>query len=326
MPKRRARRFATREELLAYVASLYYERNRNQSQIAQAIGVSRSMVSRLLREARERKIVQVTVQWPIRTAPDLEERLIIEFGLRGARVLDTENLPYPELLSRLGRLAATELVRHLRDGMTVAVTWGMTLWELIEALPAQAYPRLRVVQCLGAVGGTHPCDTPAIVQRLAEALGAQGLYLHAPLIVESERTCQQLLEERMIRGILNIARRADLLLVGIGTTEPEVSSLKRAGYLSDEELAQLRRQGAVGYLCARFLDLNGRPVPTPFDGRTIGLTLEEIRRIPRVFAVAGGVLKAKAILAALRSGLIDILVTDKGAAVAALEIHAGTSR
>ncbi len=326
MPKRRARRFATREELLAYTASLYYEQNRNQSQIAQALGVSRSMVSRLLREAREKKIVRVTVQWPIRTVPDLEERLIIEFGLRGARVLDAENLPYPELLSRLGRLAATELVRHLRDGMTVAVTWGMTLWELIEALPAQAYSRLRVVQCLGAVGGSHPCDSPAIVQRLAEALGAQGLYLHAPLIVESEQTCRQLLEERMIRGILNIARRADLLLVGIGTTESEVSSLKRAGYLSDEELAKLRRQGAVGYLCARFLDLNGRPVPTPFDGRTIGLTLEEIRRIPYVFAVAGGVLKAKAILAALRSGVVDILVTDKGAAVAALEIHAGTSR
>lgn len=321
MPRKPIQGFQTREELLAYVASLYYERGWNQLRIAKALKLSRSMISRLLREAREKKIVQVSIQWPIRTVRDLEEQLMQEFGLRGARVLDVENLPYPELVGQLGKLGALELVRHLRDGMTVAVTWGITLWELIQALPSQAYPRLRVVQCLGALGGSQPCDSPAIVRRLAETLGAQGYYLHAPLIVESEATCRRLLQERMIQEVLDLARRADLLLVGIGTTEPELSSLKRSGALSDAELAWLRERGAVGYLCARYLDPNGRPIPTPFDRRTIGLTLDEIHRIPCVFAVAGGILKARAILAALRSGLIDILVTDKGAASEALRIH-----
>ncbi|GBD10264.1 Deoxyribonucleoside regulator [Candidatus Thermoflexus japonica] len=326
MPRKSSKRFPSREELLAHVASLYYEQGWNQSRIAKALGFSRSMVSRLLSEARQRKIVQISIHWPIRTVKDLEDQLVATFGLRTARVLDVENLPYPELLSRLGKLAALELVRYLRDGMTIAVTWGITLWELVQALPPQVYPRLRVVQCLGALGGTHPCDTPAIVRRLAETLGAQGYYLHAPLMVESEQTCQQLLQERMIKEVLDLARQADLLLVGIGSTESEVSSLKRSGSLSEEDLAWLRRQGAVGYLCARYLDLNGQPIPTPFDRRTIGLTLEEIRRIPCVFAVAGGTLKARAILAALRSGLINILVTDKGAAAEALRIHAADRR
>ncbi len=326
MPRKRVQRFSTREELLAHVASLYYERNWNQLRIAKALGLSRSMISRLLSEARKKKIVRISIEWPIRTVRDLEDRLVAEFGLREARVLDVENLPYSELVSWLGKLGAMELVRHLRDGMTVAVTWGITLWELVQALPAHSYPHLRVVQCLGALGGSHPCDTPAIVRRLAEALGAQSYYLHAPLIVESEEIAQRLREERMIREVLDLARRADLLLVGIGTTESEISSLKRSGFLSEEDLAWLRGQGVVGYLCARYLGLDGRPIPTPFDQRTIGLTLEEIRQIPRVFAVAGGTLKARAILAALRSGLIDILVTDKGAASEALRIHTGNRR
>jgi len=326
MPRKRSPRFQTREELLAYVASLYYERSWNQLRIAQALGLSRSMVSRLLSEARRKKIVRISIEWPIRRVPDLEDRLVMEFGLRAARVLEAENLPYSELVGQLGRLAALELVQHLRDGMTVAVTWGITLWALVQALPPQAYPRLRVVQCLGALGGSHPCDTPAIVRKLAEALGAQGYYLHAPLMVENEEICRQLLQERMIREVLDLARRADLLLVGIGTPEPEISSLKRSGSLSEEDLAWLRSRGVVGYLCARYLDLDGHPISTPFDRRTIGLTLEEIRRIPCVFAVAGGVLKAPAILAALRSGLIHILVTDKGAAAEVLRIHAAGER
>jgi len=321
MPRKTSYPFPTREELLAYVASLYYQRGWDQGRIARRLGLSRSMVSRLLSEARRRRIVQIHIQWPVKTVSPLESRLMEAFSLQGARVLDAENSSYRELLGQLGRLAAMELLPHLRDGMTVAVTWGVTLWEVVQALPSSSYPRLRIVQCLGALGGRQPCDSPSIVRKLAETLGAQGYYLHAPVMVEREEVAQRLLEERAIKEVLDLARSADLLLVGIGTTHAEASSLKRAGYLSDEDLAELRRRGAVGYICARYLDLKGLPVSTPFDQRTIGLTLEDIRRIPCVIAVAGGLVKAQAILAALRSGLIDILITDKGAATEALNLH-----
>lgn len=276
------------------------------------------MISRLLIEARERGIVEFRIHRPIFTDPDLERELITRFGLHTVRVLDVEHLPYPELLRQLGKLAAIELVTHLQDGMTVATAWGMTIWELVQALPHRAYPNLRVVQCVGALGNRQSCDTPLIIQRMAQALGAQYFLLHAPLIVESEAICAQLLQQRMIQETLEMARRADLLVVGIGSVDPEVSSLKRAGYLSDAELAELTRSGAVGDICGRYLDLAGQPIPTPFDGRLVGITLEDIRRIPRVFAVAGGAAKGKAILAALRSGLLHILVTDKSAALEVL--------
>lgn len=312
------KQFRSRDEMLAHISELYYQNGLNQSDIAKLLGLSRSMISRLLIEARERGIVEFRIHRPIFTNPDLERELVVRFGLQTARVLDVEHLPYPELLRQLGKLAASELVMHLQDRMTVATAWGMTIWELVQALPYQAYPNLRVVQCVGALGNQQSCDTPLVVQRMAQALGAQYFLLHAPLIVESEAVCAQLLQQRMIWETLEMARHADLLVVGIGSVEPEVSSLKRAGYLSEAELVKLARDGAVGDICGRYLDLAGQPIPTPFDGCLVGITLEDIRRIPCVFAVAGGAAKGKAILAALRSGLLHILVTDKGAALEVL--------
>ncbi len=312
------KKLSRRDELLAYVASLYYERGLNQSQIANVVGLSRPMISRLLAEARERGVVEIKIHWPLSTDPELERRLIAEFGLRVARVLDVEHLPYSELLRQLGKLAAIEFMNHLRDGMTVAIEWGMTLWEMVHALPSRMYPNVRIVQCVGALGNRQSCDTPLIVQRMAQILGAQPFLLYAPLFVESEETRSQLLQERSIRETLELARRADLLLVGIGTTDPETSSLKRAGYLSDDDLEALRRRGAVGDICGHFLDREGRLVPA-LEQHLIGITLADIRQIPCVFAVAGGLTKAEAIRAALRSGLVHILITDKGAAAKVLD-------
>lgn len=309
---------SSRKELLAHVASLYYERGLNQAQIANIVGLSRPMISRLLAEARECGVVEIKIHWPISTDPNLEKRLIVQFGLRTARVLDVDHLPYPELLRRLGKLAAIELMNHLQDGMTVAIAWGATLWEMVHAMPSRMYPNMRIVQCLGALGNRQLCDTPSIVQRMAQILGAQSFLLYAPLIVESEEARLQLLQQRSIRETLEMAQHADLLLVGIGTIDPEISSLKRAGYLSDSELEELRRRGAVGDICGHFLDREGRLVPA-LDQRLIGITLADIRQIPCVFAVAGGIVKAEAIRAALYSGLVHVLITDKGAAMKVLD-------
>jgi len=114
------------------VASLYYQRGWDQARIARRLGLSRSMVSRLLSEARRKRIVQIHIQWPVKTVPHLESQLMEAFSLQGARVLDAENSSYRELLGQLGKLAALEVLPHLRDGMTVAVTWGATLWEVVQ--------------------------------------------------------------------------------------------------------------------------------------------------------------------------------------------------
>ena len=94
-----------RTELLAQVAHLYYEDDLNQDQIARRIGTSRSTVSRMLQEAREAGVVEITVHTPWKTVPELEDALRARFGLRGVRVLLGRGRSPEEILRGLGALA-----------------------------------------------------------------------------------------------------------------------------------------------------------------------------------------------------------------------------
>ena len=51
-------------ERLVNVARMYYEQDRTQSEIADRYGISRPMVSKLLKEARDRGIVTIRINAP----------------------------------------------------------------------------------------------------------------------------------------------------------------------------------------------------------------------------------------------------------------------
>lgn len=111
--------------------------------------------------------------------------------------------------------------------------------------------------------------------------------------------------------------------MGIGALEPGVSSLTRAGYLTNRELQELVSQGAVGDVCGWHFDIRGQILDIEINRRVVGLDVESLRRIPAVMGVAAGKAKAKAILGALRTGLLDILVTDSGVAREVLQLAQG---
>jgi deoxyribonucleoside regulator len=164
---------------------------------------------------------------------------------------------------------------------------------------------------VGAVGEGDPLiDGPDLARLLADAYGGRYRYLHAPLLVEDGRAGEALLGEPRIRETLQLARRADVALVGIGAPIPEVYSLLRAGYLDREALAGLRAQGVVGDICARHYDAQGRVLDVELKGRIVGIELEGLHEVGQVIGVAGGEAKAAAILGALRGGHVNVLVTD----------------
>jgi DNA-binding transcriptional regulator LsrR (DeoR family) len=325
--KRRGRVFADRVHLLAYVASLYYERRLSQAQIAADVGLSRSMISRILDEAHRRGLIDIRINWPTTTVPELEQRLVDAFGLREARVVDATGLPYPTMLQQLGIAADAELQRLLRDKLIISVAWGSALWETVRAVRPGTWEGIEVVQCIGALGRLDsPADGPALAQLLAQKLGGRYRYLHAPLVVDSEDVCRGLLADRTIAETLALAAHADVALVGIGTVDPDQSSLVRAGYLSPDGAAELRRLGAVGDVCARYFDQRGVAVASAIDRRIIGIGLPALKAIPTVLGVAGGAVKAESLLGALRGGNLDLLVTDREAAERILNEHATDQR
>ena len=316
-----------RARLLAQVSSLYYEDGFAQEEVARRAGISRSNVSRLLTEARSRGIVEIHVHHPLPTSLRLETELRARFRLRKARVLTSGTRSADLILRDTGVLAAELLGNLLRNDMILGVGWGMALFETVNAFHPVPLENVRVVQMIGGMAGSNATvsqhDGPALVRRLAEAVGGQFRYLHAPNFVENAEVRNALMSERNVRECLEMAGRAEVGLVGIGSVNPDISGFVRAGYLSREELQDIARTGAVGEVCGFYIDVRGKQTPLELHQRLVSIEPHMLKQIDCVVAVAAWKEKAPAILGALRAGLVDILVTDDGAALEVLRLADG---
>jgi deoxyribonucleoside regulator len=311
-----------RVNFLAQIAVWYYEEGLDQGTIAGRINRSRSMVSRLLDEARQAGLVEVRVHYPLKTDPQYERQLRETFDLREAIVLAEPPDDYHLLLKRLGELGARCLQQTLHPGIVIGVSWGTAVHAVVSAMPTASVPDATVVQLIGAVGHGDPLVDGAELGRwLAQKLHASFRFLSAPMLVEDEALAAALRRERTIEETLALAARANVALIGIGTPQPELSSLLRAGYLNRSEIEVLMENGVVGDIVAHQFDEDGHWLDISANRRAISLDAESLRRIPRVIAVSGGVNKAHAILGGLRGRYCTCLVTDARAAQAVLELH-----
>ena len=302
---------AETRKLLFKIATAYYEDGLTQEQIGKRFSLSRVKVSRMLRQAREERIVQINVLPPQDSNVRLERRLEREYGLDEAIVVSTSDHNRATVVRELGPAAADCLVRSLSDAQVLALTWGTTLLAVVDALPVRDWPEMKVVQMLGGLGQPEADVYGAdLVQRTARAFGARPRLLLSPGIVSSKLVRDALLTDPQISDTLALGARADVALVGIGRPTPN-SVVMRAGILSPVELAQLHALGAVGDIALRFFDAHGRPVEHEICDRIVGLDLDQIRQIPRVIGVAGGEAKSQVIRAALIGRLVHVLVTDE---------------
>jgi DNA-binding transcriptional regulator LsrR (DeoR family) len=313
------------EELILEVARRYYEQKLTQKQIGDQINVSRSTVSRLLEEARDRGIVDIKINYPWQRAHGLEQKLVARFGLTDARVLVSKEKNEEEVRHGTGVLAARLLDSYLKDGQILALSYGRSLASTIAALCPTRRINMTVVQAIGAPGSDNPSiDGADLVRRFAHAYSCEYRYLPAPLLVSDVRTQEALVQLPQVYETLNLARKANIALVGIGALPPEVSSSIWEGYLTKSDLERLQRAGAAGHMCCEFFDSNGHVLGLEINKRSIGVGIQTLSNIDSVIAVASGKAKSASILGALRGKHLNVLVTDDAAASAVLERDAAT--
>ncbi len=311
-----------REELLADVAEMYYEQDLTQAEISHAVGVTRSAISRILKKARQRGIVEIRVHRPLRFDNKLEMALVERFALQSAHVLiwNKEN-QYDKLRNRLGRAAAKVLLKLLSPDLIVGVAWGTTVNATIDALEVDDQIPVKVVQLVGVLGSSsHAFNAQALVQNLADKLGGEGAYMYTPFIADSEDMARSLLNSQSVRETLDIAKRCDVALLGVGATTPDYCSLYQGGHISRSALEGLQQAGAVGDVSAHYFDIDGRTPDTDFHNRLVGIAKDDLFGIPTRLGIAGDKAKARAILGALRGAYVNVLVTDSSTAKLVLEL------
>ena len=302
------------KKLLFKISKAYYEEGLTQEQIGLRLGLSRIKVSRLLSRARDEGIVHISVVAPQDTNVELERELESAYGLNEAIVVSPVIQEPSVLLRDVGQAAAACLLRCLENDSVLGMTWGTAILAVVDALTAERYSEVRVVQLLGGLGRPEAEVYGAdLVRRAAASLGARPRILPAPGIVATKMVRDALLVDPQIADTLDLGAQAHLAVVGLGQLAAG-SVVTQAGILTQSELDELAALGAVGDIGLRFFDADGNAIQHEINERIIGLDLAQIRAIPRVVGVAGGRDKDEVIRAALRGGLIDVLVTDDGTA------------
>jgi deoxyribonucleoside regulator len=313
-----------RHSLLSDIAELYYSKGLSQQEIAKRVKLSRPTISRLLLEARELNIVEIKINHLIPTVTVLESKLSERFALRSAHVLERGSSTDDDVFRKLGRLGANVLTATVQDGMILGLSWGTTVHVVIEELRPTRLPNVKVVQLLGGAGAPyHSIDGPEQVRRAKEMFGAQHYYLNAPMLVDHPEVAAALREDHSVKEVLELARQSNVALVGIGSIIPELSTQYHSGYISYDQLRMLGQQGVVGAICISYFNIKGEHVGAPWcEDCAIGISWDELCRVPTVIAIAIAKRKGPAILGALRSGIVHSLVTDDATAEEVLRLDA----
>jgi DNA-binding transcriptional regulator LsrR (DeoR family) len=301
---------AEKHNLLVKVARLYYLQQLTHQEIANTLGFSRIKVTRLLQEAVERKVVEFKIADPYVETLELEAALKERFGLTQV-VIAPPATSDEERFDILGRYAAGFLSGVLRDDLTIGIGWGRTLNGMVPYLEDGSHRNLNVVSLTGGLTANSEQPNPYdIATSVAHALGATPRYLLTPAIVDRPEEKEILLHNEVNQSVMGWWQKLDVVLMSIGTISPPPQSLT---LFPDPrvQVHKLESLGVTGDLLMTFFDKRGTFVKTDFTKRTIRIDFDLIKKAPLVVGVSGGPDKVQSIAGALRTGVINVLVTDE---------------
>ena len=312
------------EELgvMAEVASLYFEQRYSQQEIADKLYFSRSKVSRLISKAMENKIVEITINYPLERILSLENQLKEQFNLIEVIVIRDYSTTYPMLLKRIGAAAAQYLDGAIKDHSSIGITWGQTVYNIVEQLIPNKRKQVNVIQLMGTAEheNNSAYDAPQLVRKFVEKFDGTYLPFYAPLVVENDIIRDSLVKEPIISRVIDEAKKVDIVLTSIG----DFSSRKIKAwenYLDENKWRDLTAQGAVGALLAHFIKMDGSSVDENLDKKVIGIQLSDLKNIQNVVTVVGGANKARGLFGALNTNCISTLIVDEKLAETVLALN-----
>lgn len=308
---------ADRTDDAARAGWLYYVAGKTQDEIARHMGISRQAAQRLVSLAMSSGLIRVTVEHPIARCLDLAEALTTRFDLRRAEVVPTDPGSDGGAVG-IAEAGAAEIERWLKrtDPIVVAIGTGRTLKAAVDQLPALSAPQHRIVSLTGNVGPDGSAAYYNVIFSMAETVEARHFPMPLPVYVSSPEERRLMHAQPMIAATLALAQAADVAFVGIGEMD-ETAPLFLDGFISRNELGDLRASGAVGEICGWVFDAKGRLVEGARKLCTASAPIPSCDRAV-VIALAKGRRKTAALRAAIQGGIVNGLITDESTAEALL--------
>ena len=308
----------SRMDRLVNIARLYYEEDKTQSEIASQYGISRPMVSRLLKEAKNLGIVEIRIQAPEGLggqAADRMSQLRRSFGICGGVVVPDG---YNDLTTNAA--VADAALGYLEElgQERLGIGWGHIIGDLVARIERDGEPvsiASHVSPLIGNGGvGLKNYHSNELVRVIAERSGAEPDFIYSPACVLSEQDLILTKELENYRMVLQAWERLDVALVNIGNfpSVPDFASEARYGDL-------LVKRRAVGRILNYFVDVEGHVIHSETD-YAIQIPLELLGRVRHVVGICSANTKPKALCGVLRTGYVNHIIAPEHVVRAALEL------
>lgn len=292
------------KNLMFEAAVLYYEKKQTQQEIANALNLSRQTVSKLLNDAIKENIVEIKINNPKSTCLDIEKEICKKFGIHECKVCSVSNsnnsLRYLETV----KLAVHHILPMLQKGdMKIALSWGRTVQEFINSLPDIKTTGNVVYPLFGATEDQNSYfSSNELSRRMADKINADFKCALFPYLLENNEDYEALKNMSFYKKMKELWKSADIAIVGIGNTDIYNVFGKTFGYNQNH-------QNIVGDIATHFFYENGK-VKKLYEN-TLCAEASDIKNAKITVAIASGDDKAIAISGALKTQLIDVLITDE---------------
>ena len=301
------------------VLVMYYFEGLKQSDIAQAMGLSTAKVNRLIKQGRDRGMVEITIKSSFQPLLDVEASLKKIGGIQEAMVTPTLSDNPDVVLQTVGEAGANMLLENLTDGDTICITGGKGVSAIVEGLNPERIYDVEVVPATGCVQGKHYTDVNHVAAQMAEKLGGRAYQIHAPLFAESGEQKDMLMTMRSVQEVLDRARNANIAVFGVGSILSADSSYYDLHPMAKDDQDDIRKAGASGELLAHLLDEKGGLCSYVLNSKLVALKPEELARVPLTIGVASGENKVAPACSILRGKHVKALVVDEATALGILE-------
>jgi len=297
-------------------AWMYYVEEMTQNAIADALGVGRVTVVRLLSEARAMNEVRISLSRDVAELSRLEIDLQKAYGIAEA-VVAPLSAKGADPRAAIGAATGQYVSDMLRPDMKIGLGWGQTLFQSLGFLNERQVPRLSVVSLLGGITHARQANPAEFAWQFSRIFLADCYLLAAPAIVDSAATKQTLIDRCGLREVFDFSKSLDAVVVSVGPMTPD-STTKLFGFISDADQDELRARGAVGDMLFNFFDRHGRLVDHPLNERAMSIPIKMLAATPARILVSGGLDKVEAMVGAINLIRPTVMITDEATAEALL--------
>lgn len=296
------------------IAYWYYKLNMTQAEIAKRLNFTRQRVNQIIGNLIDDGIVEIKINGLRENNVEMESAFEKYFKLGRVFIFDVDDAE--NQLDLFGQKAANAFTQLLNDNSIVGVSWGITLGAAVMKMQQRNLSNCKIVQMVGGLNSDTELAKPdEIARTLAKKLSCDYHLLYGPAVVDDPQAREVLMQDKVFAETFDLINRCDLAILGVGELSKS-STIYQQGFLSKERLERLVAEGYVGDMAMQPFKKDGT---WETENHVIGVSLETLRHIPRVAAVACGVNKAKAVLGAINTGCLDVLIIDKAIAQSILQ-------